>query len=50
MISILASLAAWAILLFHAGASAVLGLLERFGATDPEPLSESYRRQWGDPQ
>ena len=49
MLSIVGSLVAWAILGVHATGAVVFGLLERFGATDPEPLCESYRKQWGDP-
>jgi len=48
--SIVGCAVAWGILGFHTAASIVCGLLERFGATEPEPLHEAYRKQWGDPR
>lgn len=47
MMSILANLAAWGILGVHAIGSVVFEWFERY--PDPEPLVESYRKQWGDP-
>lgn len=50
MASIIGCAVAWGILGVHAVGSIVCGLLERFGATEPESLYEAYRKQWGDPQ
>lgn len=48
MMSIIASVIAWVILGTHAIASVVLEWFERW--PNPEPLSESYRKQWVDPR
>ena len=44
MMTVFASAAAWAILLFDVAAAAVFELLDRFGKEHPEPLDEAMRK------